>query len=129
MTMAAAGAGGAAAGGDAAALSGAMGGSSGGSDGGGGVLARVLAQSVGRQPSKGTVLAVAILLFWLAGVLFFVAFEGSGILGENAPESGSGGISWVKAIFTGLTSKAAGLAQQNNPPPAAGEGSTGAGEG
>lgn len=78
-------------------------------------LAQVLGQALGKQPSKGTVLAIAILLFWLAGVLFFVAFEGSGILGENAPESGSGGVSWVKAIFTGLTSKAAGLAQQQNP--------------
>lgn len=94
---------------DAGAAAGAAG--SGGSSG----LAQVLGQALGKQPSKGTVLAIAILLFWLAGVLFFVAFEGSGILGENAPESGSGGISWVKAIFTGLTSKAAGLAQQQNP--------------
>lgn len=106
MTMAAAGAG-MDAGGAAAA-------GSGGSSAG---LAQVLGQALGKQPSKGTVLAIAILLFWLAGVLFFVAFEGSGILGENAPESGSGGISWVKAIFSGLTSKAAGLAQNQNPPP------------
>jgi hypothetical protein len=76
-----------------------------------GVLAQVLGKALGREPSKGTMLAVAILLFWLAGVLFFVAFQGSGILGENAPASGSGGVSYFKAIITGLTAKAAGLAQ------------------
>jgi hypothetical protein len=76
-----------------------------------GVLAQVLGRALGREPSKGTMLAVAILLFWLAGVLFFVAFQGSGILGENAPEAGSGGVSYFKAIISGLTSKAAGVAQ------------------
>jgi hypothetical protein len=75
-----------------------------------GALTQVLSTALGRQPNKGTVLAVAILLFWLAGVLFFVAFEGSGILGENAPESGSGGISYFSAIISGLRSAAARMA-------------------
>jgi hypothetical protein len=71
----------------------------------------IITRAFSREPSKGTVLAVAILLFWLAGVLFFVAFEGSGILGENAPESGSGGISYFGAIISGLRSKAAQIAR------------------
>lgn len=60
--------------------------------------------------SKGTMLAIAILLFWLAGVLFFIAFEGSGILGENPPANSKGGASWFKAALGGLTSIAAGAA-------------------
>lgn len=72
-----------------------------------GALSQVLGKALGREPSKGTMLAVAILLFWLAGVLFFVAFQGSGILGENAPASGSGGASYFKALISGLGAKAA----------------------
>jgi hypothetical protein len=72
-----------------------------------GFVAQIAQGALGREPSKGTMLALAILFFWLAGVLFFVAFEGSGILGENAPVSGSGGISYIQAIFAGLRAKAA----------------------
>lgn len=56
--------------------------------------------------SKGTMLAIAILLFWLAGVCFFIAFESSGILGENPPTDSKGGASWFKAALGGLTSMA-----------------------
>lgn len=72
-----------------------------------GQLAAVLGQALGKQPNKGTVLAVAILLFWLAGVLFFVAFQGNTILAENAPELGSGGISYFKGILSWIGAKAA----------------------
>jgi hypothetical protein len=76
-----------------------------------GVLSEVLGKALGREPSKGTMLALAILFFWLAGVLFFVAFQGSGILEENAPVGGQGGASYFKAIISGLTAKAATVAR------------------
>jgi len=60
--------------------------------------------------SRGTVLALAILLFWLAGVAFFIAFEGSTILGENPPANAKGGASWFRAALSGLTSTAADVA-------------------
>ena len=56
---------------------------------------------------KGTMLAIAILLFWLAGVAFFVAFEGTDILGENVPATPGGGSNYFKAILGGLTGIAA----------------------
>ena len=37
--------------------------------------------------SKGVLLALAIVLLWLAGLGFFIAFEGSKILGGKMPES------------------------------------------
>jgi hypothetical protein len=72
-----------------------------------GALAEVLGKALGREPSKGTVLALAILLFWLAGVLFFVAFEGVSLFGEQAAETGSGATSWIKTIISGIGAKAA----------------------
>lgn len=72
-----------------------------------GVLGQALGKALGREPSKGTTLAVAILLFWLAGLLFFIAFEGVSLFGETAAETGSGGISWVKTILSGIGAKAA----------------------
>jgi hypothetical protein len=94
-----------------------------------GVLAQMLGKGLGREPSKGTMLAVAILLFWVAGVLFFVAFEASGILGENVPAGGGGGVSYFKAILSGIGAKAAqwgggviGQGPVAGKPPTAGEG-------
>lgn len=76
--------------------------------GGDGAAAGIAGQAAGQaSQSKGTMLAIAILLFWLAGVLFFIAFEGSGILGENPPANSKGGVSWFKAAMGGLTSIAA----------------------
>lgn len=73
-----------------------------------GLIAQVSSRALGREPSKGTILALAILLFWLAGVLFFVAFEGANILGENVPASGQGGApSYIKGIFSWIGAKAA----------------------
>ncbi|HEY6275597.1 MAG TPA: hypothetical protein VIX86_04625 [Streptosporangiaceae bacterium] len=51
---------------------------------------------------NGVQLAFAIILFWLAGLAFFIAFEGSGILGETVPASGSGGASYFRAVIQGL---------------------------
>jgi hypothetical protein len=65
--------------------------------------------------SRGTVLALAILLFWLAGVAFFIAFEGSTILGENPPANAKGGSSWFKAALQGLTTTAADVATDVGP--------------
>ena len=94
-----------------------------------GALAGVLGKALGREPSKGTTLAVAILLFWLAGLLFFVAFEGVSLFGEQAAEKGSGGVSWVKTILSGIGAKAAewggGVLGQGpiaGQPPSSGEG-------
>ena len=94
-----------------------------------GALAAVLSKALGREPSKGTTLAVAILLFWLAGLLFFVAFEGVSLFGEQAAETGSGGMSWFKTILSGIGAKAAewggGIVGQGpvaGKPPSTGEG-------
>lgn len=48
--------------------------------------------------TKGVLLAIAILLLWLAGLAFFIAFEGSKILGGPA----SGSESEVHKLETGL---------------------------
>jgi hypothetical protein len=52
---------------------------------------------------NGVLAAIAIVLLWLAGVAFFVAFEGAGILGESMPATGGGGVSYLKAALKGLT--------------------------
>ena len=54
---------------------------------------------------NGVLAAIAIVLLWLAGVCFFVAFEGAGILGEAMPAAGGGGVSYLKAALQGLTAK------------------------
>ena len=58
------------------------------------------------ESSNGVLMAIAIVLLWLAGVAFFIAFEGASILGEAIPASGSGGSSYLKAAVAGLTRKA-----------------------
>lgn len=65
----------------------------------------------GDRPS-GVLLAIAIVLLWLAGVCFFVAFEGAAILGGPVPTSG-GGASWLRAITQGLTQRTQELQDQN----------------
>jgi hypothetical protein len=54
---------------------------------------------------NGVLAAIAIVLLWLAGVCFFVAFEGGSILGEALPAAGGGGASYFKAALQGLTTK------------------------
>lgn len=64
----------------------------------------------GSGVSSSTLLALAILLLWLAGICLFIAFEGQSILGETVPKSGSGGASWFRAVIEGLTKHADTLA-------------------
>lgn len=59
--------------------------------------------SAGEKASKGVLLAIAIILLWLAGLCFFIAFEGSQILSEAGPNAQGGG--FVKAIIGGLAQK------------------------
>jgi len=59
--------------------------------------------NAGEKASKGVLLAIAIILLWLAGLCFFIAFEGSQILGEAGPGAQGGG--FVKAIIGGLAQK------------------------
>jgi hypothetical protein len=57
----------------------------------------------GRDPSKGVLLAIAIVLLWLAGFCFFIAFEGSALLSESSSTTGGG---LLKAMVFGLAGKA-----------------------
>lgn len=92
-------AGGAAAGGTGAAGAGAAG------AGGGGAAGAVgqAAGPAGDKASKGVLLAIAIILLWLAGLCLFIAFEGSQLLAESAQQTGGG---FLKAMITGLAQKA-----------------------
>jgi hypothetical protein len=60
---------------------------------------------------NGVLAAIAIVLLWMAGVAFFVAFEGGSILGEAIPAAGGGGANYFKAILQGLAGKSQGLQQ------------------
>lgn len=51
---------------------------------------------------KGVLLAIAIVLLWLAGFCFFIAFEGSKLLTES---SGGGSASMLRSIVNGLAQK------------------------
>lgn len=59
----------------------------------------------GDRPS-GVLLAVSVVLFWLAGVCFWVAFEGSGLLGQPMPAKGGGGVSYFKGALAGFAKTA-----------------------
>jgi hypothetical protein len=61
-----------------------------------------MGSGTGNGSSPSVLLALAILLLWLAGLCFFIAFEGGGILGETVPKSGSGGAGWFRAVIEGL---------------------------
>jgi hypothetical protein len=54
-----------------------------------------------REQHRGALLALGILLLWLAGVAFFFAFEG--IQAEQADTTGGG---LLKALIGGLSNKA-----------------------
>lgn len=60
----------------------------------------------GGERPRGVLLAIAIVLLWLAAFCFFIAFEGSKLLGEQADTTGGG---LIKAMVTGLASRAQGL--------------------
>jgi len=62
--------------------------------------------TAGGEHSKGVMLAIAIVLLWLAAFAFFIAFEGSTLLGEQASTTGGG---LLKAMVTGLAAKTQGL--------------------
>jgi hypothetical protein len=51
---------------------------------------------------KGVLLAIAIILLWLAGVCFFIAFEGSKILTES---SGTDSSSMLRTMINALAQK------------------------
>jgi hypothetical protein len=51
---------------------------------------------------KGVLLAIAIILLWLAGVAFFIAFEGSKILTES---SGTDSSSMLRTMINALGQK------------------------
>ena len=63
---------------------------------------------------KGLLLALAIILLWLAGLGFFIAFEGSGILGETVPAKGGGGASYFGAAIKGLASNVQKVANEGS---------------
>jgi hypothetical protein len=55
------------------------------------------------QGSHGVLLAIAIILLWLAAFAFFIAFEGAKLLGADADTSGGG---LLKAMISGLAQRA-----------------------
>lgn len=65
--------------------------------------AAVAASPEGRRASKGVLLAIAIILLWLAGLCFFIALEGSQLLTEATGTTGGG---LVKGFLSGIASKA-----------------------
>lgn len=86
-------------------------GAAGGAGGaGGGAAAGGAAGGMPSMPTadapKGVLMAIAVLLLWLAGVALFIAFEGSQIIGEQIPAAGGGGGSYFRAAIEGLTNKA-----------------------
>jgi hypothetical protein len=60
---------------------------------------------------KGVLLAVAILLVWLAGVCLWLAFEGSGGLPVSLPVGPGGKPSYVLGVLQALTRRAQALEQ------------------
>jgi len=64
-----------------------------------------------RDRNRGVLLALAIVLLWLAGVAFFFAFEGLSSI-EQADTSSGGGI--FKALIGGLADKAQAQEKQNS---------------
>lgn len=69
--------------------------------------------SDGAGASKGVVLAVAVLLLWLAGVCLYVAFEGTSFLPEQLPAGPGGKPSYVLGIIQAMTRQAQQLQKQS----------------
>jgi hypothetical protein len=55
---------------------------------------------------KGVLLAVAVLLLWLAGVCFWLAFEGTSFLPDKLPVDKSGKQSYFLGILQALAKRA-----------------------
>lgn len=68
--------------------------------------------SDGTGTSKGVVLAVAVLLLWLAGVCLYVAFEGTSFLPEQLPAGPNGKPSYFLGVIQAMTRQAQSLQQQ-----------------
>jgi hypothetical protein len=63
--------------------------------------------------SRGALMALGILLLWLAGVAFFIAFEGSSLLAEQTKAAAGGTqTNWFATIVQGLTRQAAATAKE-----------------
>jgi hypothetical protein len=69
----------------------------------------------GGSGSKGVVLAVAIVLLWLAGVCLYVAFEGTSFLPEQLPAGPGGKPSYFLGIIQAVTRQTQQLQQQGEP--------------
>lgn len=63
----------------------------------------------GREKNRGVLLALGIILLWLAGVAFFFAFEGL----NSIEQSGTTGSSLFKSLIGGLADKAQAQENQN----------------
>jgi hypothetical protein len=59
--------------------------------------------------SKGVMLAIAVLLLWLAGVMFWLAFEGTSFLPDALPLDSSGKGSYFLGIVQALAQRAQSL--------------------
>lgn len=73
-----------------------------GAAGGGfaGLASQAGAPQVGGENSKGVLLVIAILLLWLAGLCFFIAFEGSELLRSDSPTTAG---SALRSFLAGLS--------------------------
>lgn len=78
-------------------------GTGGSSGAAGGMMSRGAPGLPAPQRSKGVLLAIAILLLWLAGFCFFIALEGSTLLTEQSDTTGGG---LARAIVSGLAARA-----------------------
>ncbi len=56
--------------------------------------------------SKSVLLAIAIILLWLAGLGFFIAFEGSKVLGGKAPKTKTAADSLIEGLSRDITDAA-----------------------
>ena len=66
-----------------------------------------------RAAAKCVLLAIAIVLLWLAGLAFFIALEGSSFLGEQAKPTGGGFFKALVSGLNGLVQKQAGTSGTN----------------
>ena len=57
-------------------------------------------------PGSGVLAAIAIVLLWLAGVAFFVAFEGASVLGTPVALADGTGTNWFASVLAWLGKRA-----------------------
>lgn len=80
----------------------AAGAAAGAGEGGGAALAGMPGGGEGRERSRGPLLALGIVLLWLAGVAFFFAFEGL----AGTEQAGTTGTGLLKGLIGSLAGKA-----------------------